>query len=54
MYNTPVGGVAAGFGGTAAVASPLFGMNGIWLALALFAVGSAVLAVVRILPKRGC
>lgn len=53
MYNTPpMGGVAAGFGGTAA-AAPWLGMQAIWIGLAVFTVISAALAVKRILPKRG-
>lgn len=52
MYNNPpIGGVAAGFGG-AALAAPFAGWNALWLALALFTLVSAALAVKRIIPKR--
>ncbi|WP_202638878.1 hypothetical protein [Bailinhaonella thermotolerans] len=49
MYNNPVGGVAAGFGGLAA--APFAGVNALWIALALFTLVSAGVAVKRILPK---
>ncbi|MFL6052677.1 MAG: hypothetical protein ACJ72W_07150 [Actinoallomurus sp.] len=51
MYNNPVGGVAAGFGGAAATA-PWLGMQALWVGLGAFTLVSAALAVKRILPKR--
>ncbi|WP_242900733.1 hypothetical protein [Actinomadura terrae] len=52
MYNhPPVGGVAAGFGGTAA-ASPWLGLQALWFGLAVFTLISAGLAVKRTLPAR--
>jgi Na+-driven multidrug efflux pump len=51
MYNTPVGGVAAGFGGAAATA-PWLGVQGVWLGLGAFTVVSAVMAIRRIIPRR--
>lgn len=50
MYNTPVGSVAAGFGGLAT--APFTGVNAIWIGLALFTLVSAGVAVKRLLPKR--
>ncbi|MFI6319081.1 hypothetical protein ACIBG8_16235 [Nonomuraea sp. NPDC050556] len=50
VYNNPIGGVAAGFGGAAA--APLVGASPLWVALGAFALFSAALAVARILPKR--
>lgn len=52
MYNNPpIGGVAAGFGG-GALAAPLLGWNALWVALGVFTLVSAAVAIKRILPKR--
>jgi hypothetical protein len=52
MYNSPpVGGVAAGFGGTA-LTTPWLGIDAVWVGLAVFTLISAVLAAKRALPKR--
>ena len=52
MYNNPpIGGVAAGFGG-AALTAPFMGWNALWVALGLFTLISAAVAVKRIIPKR--
>jgi hypothetical protein len=52
MYNNPpIGGVAAGFGG-AALTAPFMGWNALWIALGLFTLVSAAVAVKRIIPKR--
>lgn len=51
MYNNPIGGVAAGAGGSVA-ASPFIGMSALWLGLAIFTLFSTALAVKRILPSR--
>lgn len=51
MYNTPIGGVSAGLGGTAAAATAFGPANALWLGLGAFALVSAAIAVKRILPK---
>ncbi|MFI6503116.1 hypothetical protein [Nonomuraea typhae] len=51
MYNNvPIGSVAAGFGGL--LSAPFTGFNAVWIALALFTLVSAGVAVKRIIPKR--
>ncbi|WP_176573257.1 hypothetical protein [Nonomuraea pusilla] len=50
MYNNPIGGVAAGFGGL--VSAPFAGWNALWISLGLFTLFSAGVAVKRLLPKR--